>query len=202
MPRSKKLSDAMKEERREKILKGALRLFATRGLAGTKISDIAMETGMAQGLVYHYYRSKDDIYTDLISTAFEKLTYACRELEKLPLSPAEKIQRALEGLIKSFWHNNHTAFNYLLIAQATATDTLPEKLKKSIHRQNKLPYSVIEDIIKKGQKDDMVWEGDPQQLAILFWSIIKGLAIHRSSHKDTTIEPDIHAIKRMFLKRI
>lgn len=157
---------------------------------------------MAQGLVYHYYRSKDEIYNNLISTAFEKLTYACRELEKLPLSPAEKIHRALEGLIKSLWHNNHTAFNYLLIAQSTANDTLPEKLKKSIDRQNKLPYTVIEDIIKKGQKDDMVWEGDPHQLAILFWSIIKGLAIHRSSHKDTIIEPDIHAIKRMFLKRI
>ena len=59
MARSPKLNEKMKEERRELILNNALRLFATKGLAATKIADIAREAAMSQGLMYLYYNSTE-----------------------------------------------------------------------------------------------------------------------------------------------
>ena len=49
----------VQEERRRQILQAAVRAFARRGYHACRVSDIAKEAGVAYGLVYHYYKSKD-----------------------------------------------------------------------------------------------------------------------------------------------
>lgn len=49
------------QERRNQLIETALRLFAEKGMENTTIKDIAEAAGVAQGLLYHYYRSKDDL---------------------------------------------------------------------------------------------------------------------------------------------
>ena len=48
-------------EKRQQILEAATRVFASRGYHGARVSDIAREAGIAYGLVYHYFRNKDEI---------------------------------------------------------------------------------------------------------------------------------------------
>lgn len=50
------------EARRNQLLDVARRLFAERGMERTSIKDIAVAAGVAQGLIYHYFRSKDDLF--------------------------------------------------------------------------------------------------------------------------------------------
>jgi AcrR family transcriptional regulator len=47
--------------KRKQILEAATRVFASRGYHGARVSDIAREAGIAYGLVYHYFRNKDEI---------------------------------------------------------------------------------------------------------------------------------------------
>jgi AcrR family transcriptional regulator len=47
--------------KRQRILEAATRVFASRGYHGARVSDIAREAGIAYGLVYHYFRNKDEI---------------------------------------------------------------------------------------------------------------------------------------------
>ena len=54
-PRNEEHNAIIKDERREQILSAALKVFATRGFAATKISDIVGKGGMSHGLVYHSY---------------------------------------------------------------------------------------------------------------------------------------------------
>ncbi|MGH2514141.1 MAG: TetR/AcrR family transcriptional regulator [Ktedonobacterales bacterium] len=49
------------QERRNQLIEVALRLFAEKGMENTTIKDMAETAGVAQGLLYHYYRSKDDL---------------------------------------------------------------------------------------------------------------------------------------------
>src|SRR5205823_13683872 len=49
------------EERREQILDVALRVFSENGFAGASIRDIAREAGITEGLIYHYFQSKDEL---------------------------------------------------------------------------------------------------------------------------------------------
>ncbi len=189
----------MKDERREQILSGSLRLFATKGLAATKISDIAASAGMSQGLVYHYYESKESIFVELIQTAFLKMNKAALELEHLPLPPREKIRIAIEQLLRGLDKNEHSGFYHLLIAVATSSDAIPEKAKKIIKKENRVPYEVMTRIIAAGQKDGSIINFDPAELALVFWTSIKGLAIHKATHGAKYNAPDPKILLNMFV---
>lgn len=54
--------EAQAEARRNQLLDVARRLFAEQGMERTSIKDIAVAAGVAQGLIYHYFRSKDDLF--------------------------------------------------------------------------------------------------------------------------------------------
>lgn len=55
-----------RRDRREDILKASLHLFATKGFHGTSMRDIAREAEITEGLIYHYFESKRDLFRAII----------------------------------------------------------------------------------------------------------------------------------------
>jgi AcrR family transcriptional regulator len=74
---------AKAQERRRAILLGAARAFARGGYDATNMDQIARECGLAKGHIYHYFRSKEDIFTEIrceaVSRLLERLTAIIRE---------------------------------------------------------------------------------------------------------------------------
>jgi len=68
--RNKDLNQKIKHERREQILSNALMLYAKKGLSATKITEISSASGISQGLIYHYYRSKEEAILEVIVSPF------------------------------------------------------------------------------------------------------------------------------------
>ncbi len=70
-------------EKRELILDAALSVFSRKGVFGSRIADIAEEAGVAYGLVYHYFRNKEEIlntiFEDRWTRTTERLERAARE---------------------------------------------------------------------------------------------------------------------------
>jgi len=198
LARNKELNEKMKEERRQQILAIALHLFATKGLAATRIADIATASGISQGLLYHYYRSKEEIYVELIKGAFERMNGACRWLEAQNATPYEKIKMALEGLLQNLSENENNARYYLLIDQATVSEAIPAKAKQIIQQENMVPYETIKRIILQGQQEGSIKNYDPADLALIFWTSIKGLAINKAVHGKKFKTPDPAILMNMF----
>jgi TetR/AcrR family transcriptional regulator, cholesterol catabolism regulator len=75
---------ARAEERRRAILLGAARAFARGGYDATNMNQIAGECGLAKGHIYHYFRSKEDIFTEIrceaVTRLLERLTAIIREV--------------------------------------------------------------------------------------------------------------------------
>ena len=51
------------EDRRRTILRAAIEVFARKGYHGCRIADVAREAGVAYGLVYHYFKNKEELLT-------------------------------------------------------------------------------------------------------------------------------------------
>jgi len=196
--RSTELNQRMRDERRENILHHALRLFSTKGLYATKVSDIAAEVQMSQGLLYHYFRSKEEIYTELIRNAFEKMNTAARGLEESPMAPREKIRMALTQLLHDIEENEDFAATVLLNAQAGISDVTPAEAQEILSRESGVPYGVIERIIKAGQVDGTIKQADAKALSLVFWTTIKGLALHKAVYGAAYKSPDVNIITSMF----
>ena len=200
MTRNKEQNNRIKEERRLRILNGALKLFARRGLEATRIADIAHETNMSLGLIYHYYHDKEALYGELIASAFEKLISACHFLEAMDKPVREKIPLAINGLLKVLTEQEDAALNHLLIAQASASDATPQEVKQCIAHCYPEPYRIMADIMRQGQAEGSVRDYPPEALAMLFWTTLNGIAIYKASHGAHTPSPDGALIASMFLK--
>jgi AcrR family transcriptional regulator len=75
-------------ERRREILLGAARAFAHGGYDATNMDQIARECGLAKGHIYHYFRSKEEIFTeiraDAVTRLIEKLAAIATDAAKDP----------------------------------------------------------------------------------------------------------------------
>jgi len=197
--RNSDLNQRMRDERREKILSVALRLFVGRGLAATKIADIARDGEMAQGLVYHYFASKEAIYTELVGFALSQMRKACDYLEATPPeAPAAKIARALEALLHGLNEASDTSLYYLLVSQARMSESLPEETRKILASEIDYPQMVIARIMAAGQKEGTIAAGDVNELAMLFWSVLKGLAMQKGAVGENFHCPNVQIVGRLF----
>ncbi|MFN8442786.1 MAG: TetR/AcrR family transcriptional regulator [Caldilineaceae bacterium] len=199
MARNQETNQKLKDERRERILSAALLLFATKSLAATKVTDIADAAGMSQGLMYHYFKAKEEIFTELIRSAFERINYACCVLEEMPNPPQEKIRMAITTLLQGIQENADHARYHLLIAQATASESIPDEARAIIEQENQLPYEAIARVMRQGQAEGTIRAHDPNELALVFWSSIRGLAIYRALHGDKFKAPDPELLMKVFL---
>ena len=198
MGRDAAKNEAQRQRRRETILQGALELFAERGLAATKIADIAKRTGMSMGLCYRYFPSKDALFVFLLNDAFDRLEEACRRLEEMALDPAAKLAFALAGLVEGLRDDPDAARYHVVIAQAQLSQAMPLEARELLARRAKAPYEVIARIVAEGQREGTVCAGEPRQLATLFWTTIKGLALHRAAWGPDTLPPST-LIEPLFL---
>ena len=60
-------------DRRRQILDAAVRVFARQGFHTCRVADIADEAGVAYGLVYHYFRSKEEVLDTLFTERWDIL---------------------------------------------------------------------------------------------------------------------------------
>ena len=200
MPRNKELNQKVKDERREQILSTALMLFAKKGLAATRITDISTETGISQGLIYHYYKSKEEIFTWLINSAMEKMNDAARNLEQLPVPAGEKIKYAVDELLKGIDKNESTARYYFLITQTALSEAVPYEAREIVRTQNKVKYEIMGRIFTAGQKEGTVRKYDVNEMVTCFFSSVNGLALNKAIYGTHFKMPDKNIFLSMFLQ--
>ncbi len=96
MPRHTRSGSSAKAvvlDKREAILRAAIKVFANRGYFSSKVADIAGEAGIADGTVYLYFRSKDDILHSIFDRAMtEFIDEGRRQLAEIE-DPVERIRR-------------------------------------------------------------------------------------------------------------
>jgi TetR/AcrR family fatty acid metabolism transcriptional regulator len=92
-------------DKRRLILDAAVRVFARRGFNGCRVSDIADEAGVAYGLVYHYFRSKDEVLDTLFLERWNVLLEVIRELDARDDAPREKLHAITSFIVDSYRHD-------------------------------------------------------------------------------------------------
>jgi TetR/AcrR family transcriptional regulator, fatty acid metabolism regulator protein len=92
-------------DKRRTILDAAVRVFARQGFHTCRVSDIADEAGVAYGLVYHYFSSKDQILDTLFLERWGVMLQAIAEADASQRSPQEKLHAIAGFIIDSYRHD-------------------------------------------------------------------------------------------------
>jgi AcrR family transcriptional regulator len=178
MPRTKKQNADIKEATIAKIKDAGLKLFATKGLSATSIVDISELAGVSTGLMYHYYKSKEDLYAELVMFAIASANATVMEIAEMPLSPAEKIMRLAKTMLDSIRKNEIVSHFYVLMPQVFLNKVIPKKAKQSL-KESFLPIEIIKKIIIAGQRKGEIKKGNPDVLSSFFFSSITGLCTYK-----------------------
>src|ERR687889_2788708 len=80
-------------DKREAILRAAIRVFAHNGYFNSKVADIASEAGVADGTVYLYFKSKEDILHSIFDRSVEEALDAARKQIERVKDPREKLRQ-------------------------------------------------------------------------------------------------------------
>ncbi|MCR4439697.1 MAG: TetR/AcrR family transcriptional regulator [bacterium] len=83
----------MGEDKRERIMKSAMKMFAKKGFYNTKVSEIARGAGVADGTTYLYFKSKDDILISLFETQMEPILAQVRQELAKESTATDKLRR-------------------------------------------------------------------------------------------------------------
>lgn len=161
-----------KEKRRSQILEAGLDLFIRKGYAATKVSDIAGAADMSMGLLFHYFSSKEELYEELIRLGISGPEGMTARLNGLPsLVFFEKVCESIFSMIS---REPFAAKMFVLMNQAFYSDATPRHIHQMIQQVNYYEQSV--PLIKQGQSEGTIREGDPLALSVAYWTAIQGCA--------------------------
>ncbi len=92
-------------DKRRLILDAAVRVFARQGFHACRVSDIADEAGVAYGLVYHYFASKDEVLDTLFLERWNVMLEMIREVDAQPIPVREKLGEIASFIVDSYRHD-------------------------------------------------------------------------------------------------
>jgi AcrR family transcriptional regulator len=93
------------QDKRRMILDAAVSVFANQGFHACRVSDIADEAGVAYGLVYHYFASKDEVLDTLFLERWNVMLQTIREVDAETLSARAKLQEIASFIVDSYRHD-------------------------------------------------------------------------------------------------
>jgi len=178
--------EEQKQNRRQQILLTALHLFVTKGYAATKISDIAEAVPMSVGLMFHYFKSKELLYQELVETGLNQTRQPA--LIKCDSAIAH-FEIFTTALFDAMHKQPYVAQMFVLMAQTQRSMDAPEHI-----RQLALCVDTITEfipLIRKGQQEGSIRKGDPLALSNCYWCSIQGIAEQYAAHPDMPLpDPD------------
>jgi TetR/AcrR family transcriptional regulator, fatty acid metabolism regulator protein len=158
-------------DKRRMILDAAVRVFARQGFHACRVSDIADEAGVAYGLVYHYFASKDEVLDTLFLERWGVMLELIREVDAKPLPVREKLGAISAFIVESYRHDPDL-MKVIIVEVTRAANSFGQTHLGEI----RAAYELISDIVAKAQAEGAFRpEIEARFAAMVFYGAIEQL---------------------------
>ncbi len=155
------------EDKRRLILEAAVRVFASKGYHTCRVGDIAEEAGVAHGLLYHYFRSKDEVLECIFKETWADIIAATRMVEETDEPARERLAGVAKILLRA-WRRNPDLVRVVVREIVRSPD-----LQKRMPEIN-ASFNAIERIVTRGQQDgEFRSDVDSQLVSFVFYGALE-----------------------------
>jgi TetR/AcrR family fatty acid metabolism transcriptional regulator len=191
-------SQSAAADKRRVILDAAMRVFARQGFHTCRVSDIADEAGVAYGLVYHYFSSKDEILDTLFLERWNVMLAAIAEADRSERSPRDKL-RAIAGFIVDSYRYEPELMKVIVVEVTRAANTFGRTHLAKIREA----YAQIAGIVERAQAEGIFrQEITPEFGALAFYGSIEQVLTRWIFDRDAVDEDELEGAKRMIVETI
>src|SRR5436189_3289295 len=135
---------AAAEEKRRPILSAAVRVFAAQGYEATRVGDVAKEAGVAYGLVYHYFGSKEAVLEAVFREQWGRLLAAVALAEETGKTAPEQLELVVKIVLHT-WRDDPDLVR-LLVREITRSPHIQDELDEIGQG-----FASLERIVRRGQ---------------------------------------------------
>jgi TetR/AcrR family fatty acid metabolism transcriptional regulator len=158
-------------DKRRAILDAAIRVFARQGFHSARVSDVASEAGVAYGLVYHYFDSKDQMLNELFSERWSLLLDASEKVQRGGGSVREKLGGVAGFIIESYRHEPEL-MKVIIVEVTRAANSFGRTHLAEIRQAYELIEKIVADAQAAGEFRNDV---SPAFASMLFYGAIEQL---------------------------
>jgi TetR/AcrR family transcriptional regulator, fatty acid metabolism regulator protein len=133
-------------EKRRLLLDAAIRVFARKGYHACRVGDIAQEAGVAYGLLYHYFHSKEEVLETVFRETWSAMLEAVSSIEATG-APARDQVRKVAAIVLGTWKQNPDLIR-VLVREVTRSPHLQKEIEDIDHA-----FAALERIVKRGQDE-------------------------------------------------
>jgi TetR/AcrR family transcriptional regulator, fatty acid metabolism regulator protein len=185
-------------DKRRIILDAAMRVFARQGFHTCRVSDIADEAGVAYGLVYHYFSSKDEILDTLFLERWDLMLAAIAEADRNHGSPREKLA-AIAGFIVDSYRYEPELMKVIVVEVTRAANTFGRTHLTKIREA----YEQIAGIVARAQVEGVFrTEITPEFGALAFYGSIEQVLTRWIFDRDAVDDGELEGAKTMIVETI
>jgi AcrR family transcriptional regulator len=173
------------EQRRRQILEAAVRVFAQRGYHTSRVGDIAEEAGVAYGLVYHYFDSKEAVLRNIFVETWTNMLATIEAIEAGEESAREQLRKVVELVLRT-WRRDPDLVR-VLVREVTRAPQISDEIEEIEHA-----FEALQRIVVRGQeRGEFKRDVDPRLASwILYGSmeeILTGWVLGRLDADDESI---------------
>jgi len=161
--------------RKETILEAATALFAQKGFSATPTSAIAREAGVAEGLVFHYFKSKEGILLCILEDVAERYLSGCRARSKNCPTGLDAV-KALIGFHFEFSADNSDALVVLIRDQPFSAGPADQGSCQVMKNGVENTISLWEACINQGKRDGTIKDVPARQTALILQAMLNGVS--------------------------
>jgi TetR/AcrR family fatty acid metabolism transcriptional regulator len=184
--------------KRRVILDAAVRVFARQGFHTCRVSDIADEAGVAYGLVYHYFSSKDQILDTLFLERWNVMLAAIAEADRSQSAPREKLAAIAAFIVDSYRHEPDL-MKVIVVEVTRAANTFGRTHLAAIRDA----YEQIAGIVARAQADGLFRpEITPEFGALAFYGAVEQVLTRWIFESDTVDDAELERAKTMIVETI
>jgi TetR/AcrR family transcriptional regulator, fatty acid metabolism regulator protein len=175
------------EGKQGQILQAAVRVFAAQGYEATRVGDIATEAGVAYGLVYHYFGSKEAVLDAVFREAWGRLLAALAQAEQTGETAPEQLELVVKIVLRA-WRDDPDLVR-LLVRQVTRSPHIQDELDEIGQG-----FATMQRIIERGQSEGTLRADVDARLAA--WMLYGALEEVLTGWVLGQLEDDVAAAER------
>ena len=200
------------QENRLAIVEAAEKVFAQKGFSLATVDDIAEEAQFSKATLYRYFKSKSEIFFEVILGSFDEVTERLKEIQKKEGTASEKLKEVIRFILHFYHDKKHISRIFMMekslmmrvfqlpVKERSLNERRHVQLLEHVKKKSNQIYRILSDIFAAGMKAGEFREMNVWDACFILDALLHGFYFKRLWHeKQYGLERSTELIQALFL---